>query len=697
MKKLLRFAQNIYQTPEDIKAFARSRNWFLLIILGSILIPAFAINVAFLGLQFKERSSFNLSAPLDIENWHVFYNNSSQSAPANSLCNPSKITEECPASPQSSLLWKSPLSRKDEDYRKRLSLHKGKEYWIGTIISPDTQRTAFEKKANHMVLGHFYGAYEIWIDGALILSGQGNLASRQLAVPISMNRLVEHTPMYVAIKILHNMDSPLPDVFTFSYRMNGFMTSSSFESFLRYDSFTRVLHKFILYSSYLILGFIFAITWSLNRKKQEFAFFALYALAYTAFYLPRDEFLYLLNISFGQTYPILLTTFFILGGAALLLGASFARIKRKFFLIMIPATLLVIPGSVLSVFLFIPSLKHGFLAMFAGFYTAAGYLTGAILCFLQFYALLPRTIEGNALRKRAQSLLLFGLGLTIIGIIEFPMISMFLSKDLKLIMPHLNLALVLTFLYLLLRNWYLESQMVSKMHVSPYHKRALLPEKVSGVMLNLDIKKSEYLFRFKGLETNGNDLIHSCLSELWSVIDSYHGTVIHTEGDGFIAFFSTESSRNPIKQAVDACFSLKTSLTVFDQQLKDRGIYLLNVPSIEFRVAIESGDIKPIWQELEDYRYASWTGVGPHNPFIETRRLLEVSRSIDHDEHVSIVILTEETAKELDIFADKGMFIPFNWQIRAHVAYSKHDRSYNISAFLPYTQDNISPSMKKSS
>src|SRR5690606_36508476 len=240
----------------------------------------------------------------------------------------------------------------------------------------------------------------------------------------------------------------------------------------------------------------------------------------------------------------------------------------------------------------------------------------------------------------------------------------------------LNFVVVLGLAYVMLREWQSEVQVITKTPVSKYHKRGNLAPSLQGILLHLDIKKSESLLRFNEPPGFGAAMLEDGVAKLCAVIARNNGTVLSTEGDAVVAFFEEGYSASMLDKVKATCRELDASLNHFSGELNAMQIHSLD-SRLFLRIAIARGEIRPVWHDLGDYRCASWVGAGDENMFLVASRLADVERQIpDADKH-SLLVMKTELADEL-VKGARGTKLAF---IVRGVTYTvKHGQSYDVSA-----------------
>ncbi len=607
--------------------------------------------------------------------WHIL----TRHVTASEYCDPEsgQNVSLCLASPENPTLWTSPILTNEPEQREKVVALKGKEFWIGKVILTQELKKSFQEGANHLVFGLFAGRYEVWIDGSFLTAGRANYGATPLSIRIPINRLGEENPLYLAIKIEHELDTVFPELFSLVYQ-EGFATQANAEKFLRFLSFYPALSVSLVFAFNLMLGLLFFSLWLMKRKRQEFGFMAFFAIVFSLSQVFQSDINLWMESKFGFYLNAVVLSFE--GGSAILLAGAFARFKKVFFSVTIPLFFILTITAVVTlrfsrISMDLPANLPAWLSFW---YVPVCYLVGAFFCFLQFYTLIPMNFGGKAIFRRMQDLAIFGIALALIGFSY----SLSAHSTLSLGYSHLHsffkIALVLVLSFVLLREWYYQSQFVTKVPISSYHRNPIMPEKIDGALIHINLKQTDYLLRYQPTSKKSTDIIHECLTLLWSAAADYGGTIIETEGDSLVAFFENTAITPSLDGAINAALLAKKELEELESQIRKSDPIHTQNWHIGFRAAISVGSIKPVWQTVLDARYASWEGVGEKNPFTEASKFLEFGRKMTADNTTdSIVFLHEEVAQKAEDFLSK---IGFTWLFRDLPIAGKIDSYLTLAA-----------------
>lgn len=597
------------------------------------------------------------------DSWRVLY----RGIAAGEECDdklPQKLN--CLAALTNPTLWQSAFHREDKEHIDRVAGRRGGDFWLGTVFSSDQVQRAYRLGANRLVLGYVNADYEVWVDGEKQLHGEFRETHTPLVLNLSLTRLASGKDLPVAIRIIHSMGGLYPDALGY-FRAEGLATNSQADRYLRMENFEEHTRPWFFFGVYFVMGSLFLFLWGFSPRKQECAYLAAYAL-FQAFIqaAKSDEVSYLFDVG---TWNQLSNVMSIYEGAfALFLGLAFARFRRAFFQWGIPAFLL----AGIGIFFWETDSVR---AEKLGLYLAAkivprGYLLGSMACFLQTFWLEQRMKQRDGIfATRVRRLLLFGIGLCAIGLSYAVQLSVPSVTEYTAWPRFMNVILVLYLAAVILIDYREQEKIVERSPVSPYHRRPTLPDELTGILLVVDIKRSELLVKAGQEWGNAGELMSTGLSHMWSAATSNEGTVLHSEGDAITVFFEREGRLTP-QRAYRAVKQIAAALDRFVEQLKDRGVNLGGAEDLRFRATLVEGKIRPIWHEFQGVRYPSWEASGTTNVFLEAARMLEIEQQLDPERAESLLIVP-------DALADK---LPGRWHLRRSRRQAKHGEVYNVAA-----------------
>ncbi|HTL13245.1 MAG TPA: hypothetical protein VL588_12195, partial [Bdellovibrionota bacterium] len=304
------------------------------------------------------------------------------------------------------------------------------------------------------------------------------------------------------------------------------------------------------------------------------------------------------------------------------------------------------------------------------------YALGAAACAQQALYLSKGRKFGMWVPVRVRRLTLFTTGLMAISVLYLLQSHGLLPFQVKVLVSRFaHFGLVLFLGGIALAEWREQKRLAEHIPVSPYHRRPVLPDRVSGAVLVADLKSSETLFRVSALRGDAGALVESCLSHMWSSVASMGGVVLQTEGDQIRVFFDRAICRDPAATALAAVDLMASNLAELEHRFHDQGVLPDDGYKLEFRAGVALGDIKPVWHEMEGLRLAAWAEAGSTNAFVESARMLELGRSVPGAENGSVAVFVSTEAPTSRF--------PGEWLCKEHLIQGKHGREYRVSAYVP--------------
>jgi hypothetical protein len=575
----------------------------------------------------------------------------------------------CFANSKNPGLWESKINRNGSQ-AKRLKQEKKKKFWLGATLSKEQIATAEKEGASQLVIGWINARYTVWLNGKKTQSGSWD-DTEPIIIPLSLIPSSELQDLKIAIYLNDEFDHARPDQLTYSFGQSfgeGLYTkrdASSYRSLMTYASTVRPI---ILLFANLCAALVFILIWSFHREKQEYYFLSLFTLIGSLQQLAFVGYTYGI-IDPGQSY--LWNYWLVLneGLMGLLLGLSFARIAKKILPWIALGSLSI---TALSIFLpYTPLSFYRFSIFFNDRINPTLFLIGGLACLYQI-----RVMRADSAKKifslRIVRLSLFATGMIALSSIDF--YEGFFWYDLSVLKNLLfyrfgHFALTVYLGFVTLREYKQQVLLVKKTPVSTYHKRPFLPEQVSGIILSVDLRNSEWLFRAGAEMGDSGALGISCLTTLWEAVVESGGFILQTNGDGLIAFFDKTVLVSPANSALDATDAMASKLDSLFAKFKDQGYITSDTLKLKFRAALASGEIKPIWQEMGNQRLASWTETGDQNAFVTVSRLMDLERGLLLDGNQTLML--EELAKNLDR----------SFLIRNKKLVGKHDLGYEVAVY----------------
>lgn len=671
MRKLAKLAASFHRRPSDTQRLGTGLSWFgsFALLLG-ISVPLGAIGALVIWQSVRAQRDSVVSVPITREGWRVLYRPATETEMC-TLIPPQ--SPKCLASPTQPTLWQSPFSRSAPDHSDRVAGQRGSDFWLGAQIAPEDMKRAFKLAANHLVLGYLNATFDVWVDGARVVTGNYQTTHYPLVITLRPERMLEARPLSVAIRFTHDAGGEFPDGLAY-FRREGLATFSEVQQYLRAESVEEHLRPTLFFGVYLILGLLFAGLWIGNPRKPECLFLALYALCQSFLQAFNTDFVnaYMTNWTWQRLNLIALV---VEGAIAVFLGLAFARFRRQFFQWGVSGLLVI--SAVL--YLYIDEAKASMLNSYlAAKFIPASYLLGSLACILQASWLMERRKGRGIFPVRTRRLLLFGIGLSGIGIgYALNQVAPSVESDMLWWPRYTNFCLVFYLAAMVLKDYREQERILERSPVSPYHRRAVLPERLAGALVQIDLKRSEVLIREGMARGNAGEFINMALSHLWSAVAEAKGTVLQTEGDNLLAFFEEDTSSPALARAVETLNVIRQKLAGYSDQLREQGVVQPEYGNVRFRGALCFGEVKPLWHDINGQKFPGWVAAGSDNVFLELARLLELEPKVDPERARDVVVTPRALTPSL-----RGGLIPEGAWVLEDGSFSvKHGMIVNVSAF----------------
>ncbi|MBI3542638.1 MAG: hypothetical protein HY075_05120 [Deltaproteobacteria bacterium] len=628
---ITKLACALSRTPDETRSLTEVSSARARIALFAAIAGVFAVLYApVLGRHFALWSSFHPAVELGPGLWKAVYTNFSNcsSVPGED--------QNCPADPENPMLWHSPYERDDARHFGRVSARRYRDYWIGAEIPVGTLAEARVQNANQLLLGYIVGSYRIFLDGEFVLGTRfGQRDTNPIILNVPPAKLRGGKPLFVAIHVIYDTDVAAPDVLNAETGGEGFVTSSGANAYRNYMAFWDKARPFSLMLTYSVIAGLFFFFWISSPIKQEYFYMAMFALV-AAFYQARklDLFSTALGSQANNLIEYVIRSY--VAAFGMFLGLAFSRTRRLFFTIGLPLAL----GLPLVLFLGFPAARYELYQFNRLWFTPAAFLAGAAPCFLQGFHLRSQVAGGSSyLPVRARRLVLFGLGLLSLAAYYFCVPRDLVASSMPMFLDGLeHFVFMMLMGSIALREYHQQEFLVSKAPVSEYHRRPVLPERITGALLVADLKDSEALYRYRAVHAQANAL----------------KTVVEI---------------TMISQAIEADYRRMQLLP------PDSGGFF-------FRAALTLGDIRPVWENFAGNREAYWEEAGNTTPFVEASRLMDIERQVvvDSDTPCTQLVVREELT-QLILRQERrliGMFVQ-----RDQPYADKHGAEYRVAIFHP--------------
>jgi hypothetical protein len=588
-----------------------------MIVLGLFL----ALLLPSLARELGEMRSARVSVAVPRAEWKTFVG-------PHGGCEVTPLAKSCPAHPGNLALWQSPLRLGDRDHPERVKAAGKAPYFIGAVIPVEGLRQALAERANAILIGSFSADVAIYVDGQLMLSEEGQSLRGPAAIVLPLERLSQAKPLLIAARITNTVGSPHPDGLTGPFGDPGLIPVRGLEAMRAADVWNSDLRPAAALLFYGFVAMLFFGLWLVAPKKQEFVHLATLAALIACENALISRTVYT-TMSRESLYLLLTAIAIAQGGAALILGMALCRVK------------LAIMGSVGAVTLMVCGMIAGYsvtshqifslLGVAYRGWKPLGYWLGGTLCIL-FSVHLARVRTSAPLRipfklGRVHLLRRLGISMLVLAIIAWVSSSAAMSSTSVYVWPTLAPISVFFWMsYLVVREFGELWRTVETTPISKFHKMDPLPERLEGLILEVDLKNSECLHRKGKAIGNPDQYVSQIISGLWKVGDRNGGVVMATVGDLIRVYFDIHGSEalgDALERAVRTFEQMAAETELSRKQLLDAGV-LDPGETVGIRGAIALGEVRPVFTGESGSRLAAWFNAGSTEPFVEVARLNQI-------------------------------------------------------------------------
>ncbi len=658
------FAKSIARSPDESRLLGDPRGARTkIVIIGILFLTLGCIILPTSFLHFSQLKDLKVYGPLKKSDWIVAYDDVEN---FDSVCDPAEVANpSCPASPEHPF-WQSPLRRSDKERFDRNNSRRGKAIWYFARYTSDQLKEALKARANLFLLGVTSGDLSVWINGKYRYQLKDEFYIYNTTIPVEVSSLKE--PLFVAIRIVHNTNFRFPDRFMMG-KNEGFVTSAAFASFQSQEDIKYYIMPLVLLVVYFIISALFFFFWMSAKKKPEYAALSIFVLVLSLLEALSIPFIFKQLSEYH--YPLRITTSLLEAFSIIWLGLTYSRTKMTF------KRDILIYFSAITVTYFIAMnvvLKKDILFIYNILYSVivpSAYFFSSLLCLSQFYNLAMN--YKLRYKKRLLRLGLFSVALVIVSSNQM----MFMNRlglyetESVFLFRILSGLLILTLSYVIISEYRENELIIEKNPLTKYHRYPYLGRKISGLLLSIDLKKSEKLYR-KRAELEGDQTLVS----QWRVlmiqrIKDFGALYLQSKGDEIIIFFD----RDEFDQVQDKALELLDNLKNDSESFRVRKLTLGKISqeiSFKFRSSIVEGQIRPVFDLVDGKEYPEWEEAGNSTPFVDCGRLLSIEKTLTKSDE-NYLIVKESLAHQ------------FNWisLMKIHekeIADKSHGKAYKVAS-----------------
>ncbi len=604
----------------------------------------------------------------------------------------------CVANSSNPVLWKSAQRRSDAGHSAHVQSRRGKEFWIGAVVPVSLLEAARQERANQLIIGWITATYRIWIDGELIATGvRGDADPITIALPFG--RLLEKRPMNIAVQIYHTEGTIFPDFFNGGRVGEGFATATRAAAYKNFIGFRSKARPMALFVANLMIAGLFFLFWCSTQGKQEYFYVAMYAFISAVFQARSTDIVFMtLDIPVVYTLDVFLR--FAEGTFGMFLGFAFARTRRGLFAYGLPICL------ALPFLLFATTgdstARFSQMGLVGTWFVPLAHAVGGAACLLQSYYLYitskgtnkvsRRHRAGAYLPIRIQRLAIFGAGLVALAFLFWSQAYGITSPTSHAVWDRFgHFVIVIVLGTIVLTEYKEQALLVARTPVSEYHRRPVMPARITGAVLVADLKASELFFRIAG-SNDAENLVAVWRSHFYNIIIKNQGTVLFKRGDEVMGFFDNDKCTTPLLAALKASDEMAGVSRFLEMEFRRRDLFPLDAKAIHFRAAIATGSIRPAWESVGSQREPAWEAAGRTNLLLEANRLLEFERQVAVSDQETLLVMTEDTAK---LVIHSLPSVAEHFSHRARTLNDKHGNRYTVAVYTPLAESERSRQLFK--
>ena len=590
-------------------------------------LAAFLFTCALIAFNTEDnkRSHFIKELVLPADDWVVLYEDSPFCA------SDQTVAQTCLASPENPKLWSSPFRRKDKanpdtahTHHKRVTARKGQSFWIGLAIKPEQMQLAKAKASNWLILGWVTGSYRIFIDGIEVSRGSAPENRLTLHLPISLSRMSEPRPLYVAVAIDHDAGAKYPDIL--ARGLERFATSGEMMAWERSNVTIAESKPALLFGVNLALAGFFGLMWWFSKLRKEFVYMSFFALLHAAIQLTLIDVVYKL-VGRDLLYPLDIVTRGLEGGLGLLLALAFARSSSL--IVRNTAVFIAILSGGLALLASLLDRVNAFNSITGIVWVPFAFVVASTIC-LATARRLEIKPRGQKVPHRSRRLLGAAAAYILMALLYFSQAQSILGPDLVYAHRILHGLIVIFLVALLLRDISEQESIVLSQPIPKWHRQTPLPDKVFAAVTKADMKGSTRIAEVLGDDAyeNFTNVWYTILGE--EVIRN-HGEVTFDEGDCIIgAIEHSQLEGSPVEHML---LSHAAAFIQLQKVAKD-----FAVEAIAYRAAIADGVLKPRWKNMLGIKRPSFASTGV---LVDVSALMDLERELAEAPDTSRILIAD--------------------------------------------------------
>ncbi len=677
MKLLEGLGTFFYRRPTEIDQIASPRDLKIKYSLVVLLSTVFLAIVASIFLpQLKFFQAAKISTSIARSEWHFTLTNSQD------LCH----AADCLASPEQSFLWNAPALKPQSEMRESLLKNGQNEIWLGLVLHPDKIAKWSTSETLHLYLGHIRGPHTLFVDGKVVhLSNKKNILPLSLELGPAHNQ--NNRPIYVAIKVINT--ALHPDVLMLNGEVGeGLISSETLEALslsylVRHETIPTLL-AFL----YFLLSCVAFYFWQQSKRPEVFYFFFMNAIQ--TLVQMRYHIVFITSIDLTILRSLALTLRLAECTALLFFCMAMARTSRKFFAWIALTSLLFLSAVLLyrHDYAFLIDLENKMVNYIVPFY----FVLSIAIVLLQTIGLAKKGSRFQYHPQRAAQLAILAVATAILGIVfrvtyEWSFVGRYNYTTSFFTYRMGYFVYTLLMIYLMTKEFIAREDLIRKTPVSRFHKMTPLLESIEGIVVTLDLKNSETLYKLRAKNSGPHDFVSQWRNETYQHFIEQKAVILSQAGDEVTAFFAFESleDEKAVYQRVFTClekydrwlgeFQRECQLRLFEFNLKEY--------KFSYRAAIIKGALRPYWEFLGETRVPAWTEAGNTTPLVDVHRYLEMEKGLNQSGEVHMAIIPTDLLDQiLALQAELRPRVLFTHSLQE----GKHGVMYDVSALRLSTQ-----------
>ncbi len=542
----------------------------------------------------------------------------------NDPCEGSIVSKNCPAHSKFVLPAQTPKELNEQ----------AASFWMIYDLTDDETQTAERALANILFLDRINGREKVYINGTLMSYGSSRPERGILSVLIPTIWLKHQMRIAVWVELDIQVEVGTSPASSFPKNV-GLTNSDNLGKFVRVRNFSDENIQLILASIYFMLTGFFLLLWSVVPQQREPFVFALYSLV-CGLLAARQSASTFYALPTYQWYHLELFLYVAQAIAVIWAGLALARIRRE-----IGFTL----GTMLVCFYAFWTMTsqtateyyHGSILM-TSYFLPWAYLTSALMCLLQSNWISHYISARHAdwLKGRRTYLLSYCAVFLYLFLVHIwsPVSNGIDARPIQFV-QYSPILVILWVAYGMFHDIRTKATQNEFAPLSRYHRMSPMPERVQGILLDIDLKRSESLYRAASYSSDQNMFVAPFVDSWISIIRGVGGDLIQFQGDMILVLFETPNPSlgaisNLLLDISDALIRMDQLMMVIANELEQRTLVsirtLIERPS--FRATISFGTIAPTLIGQGGNKIAAWMNADDKQVLVRMSRLGDAERLI---------------------------------------------------------------------